>query len=349
MFELIDFLIVNPIINILFVIYNFIGDFGVAMILFTVLVKFLSWPLVKKQFLQAKLMRKIQPELTEIRKHCNGNKQLEAIQTMDLYKRYNIKPFTSIWTLLIQLPIFFAIFFAIRIMVTPTVTDNVSKRAYPVVSQMTRIDEIINLQKTYLENTSERTYDFKPQLFGKIDLSTRAGLTSISSIIILIFALASAYTQYLMTKMQMSKKGTKNTWKKMVADAKAGKDMDQADLNNMVSGQMSFMMPLMMLMVTINFPGALVMYYLLSNIVTIIQQQIVFNQADKQMDDNTDRAILRELKKKTSEIQEAEVIENKKTGTKITRISAKDVKNPSHKSTTKNKQQSSKNNQPDNG
>ena len=82
MFELIDFLIVNPIINILLVIYNFIGDFGVAMILFTVLVKFLSWPLVKKQFLQAKLMRKIQPELTEIRKHCNGNKQLEAIHLL---------------------------------------------------------------------------------------------------------------------------------------------------------------------------------------------------------------------------------------------------------------------------
>ena len=35
MFELIDFLIVNPIVNILFVIYNFIGDFGVAIILFT--------------------------------------------------------------------------------------------------------------------------------------------------------------------------------------------------------------------------------------------------------------------------------------------------------------------------
>ena len=78
MFELIDFLIVNPIINILFVIYNYIGDFGIATIVFTLLVKFLTWPLVKKQFLQARLMRKIQPELTEIRKRCNGNKQLET-------------------------------------------------------------------------------------------------------------------------------------------------------------------------------------------------------------------------------------------------------------------------------
>ena len=295
-----------------------------------------------------KLMRKIQPELTEIRKRCNGNKQLESLQMMDLYKRNNVKPFTSIWTLLIQLPIFFAIFFAIRIMVTPTVKDSVEKRAYPVVAKMTRIDEIIKLQKSYLENTETNTYDFKPQLLGKLDLSTRAGVNSFSSIIILIFVLGSAYTQYLMSRMQMPKKGKKNTWKKMVEDAKAGKDMNQADLNSMVSGQMNFMMPVMMIMITINFPGALVMYYLLSNIIAITQQKIVFNQVDEQMDNNTDRAILRELKKKTSEIREAEVIENKKTGTKITRISAKDAKNSSREATFKNKN-SQNNNQPDNG
>lgn len=348
MFELIDFIIVNPIINILFVIYNYIGDFGVAMIIFTILVKLLTWPLIKKQFLQMKLMRKIQPELTEIRKRCNGNKQLESLQMMDLYKRNNVKPFTSIWTLLIQLPIFFAIFFAIRIMVTPTVKDNVEKRAYPVVAEMTRIDEIIKLQKSYLENTEKNTYDFKPQLLGQLDLSTRAGVQSFSSVIVLLFVIGSAYTQYLMSKMQMPKKSQKNTWKKMVEDAKAGKDMIQADMNNMVSSQMNFMMPLMMVMITVNFPGALVMYYLLSNIISIIQQKIVFNQADDQMDDNTDRAILRELKKKTSEIKEAEVIENKKTGTKITRISAKDAKNSSREFSQKNKHEKS-DNQPDNG
>ena len=59
MFELIDFLIVNPIINILFVVYNYIGDFGLAVIIFTVVIKFATWPLVKKQYHQTKLMKKI--------------------------------------------------------------------------------------------------------------------------------------------------------------------------------------------------------------------------------------------------------------------------------------------------
>ena len=108
------------------------------------------------------------------------------------------------------------------------------------------------------------------------------------------------------------------------------------------------MMPVMMLMITINLPGALVMYYLLSNLVTILQQKIVFNQVDEKLDDNTDRAILRELKKKTSDIKEAEVIENKKTGTRITRISAKDAKRSSNDSSSKQKS-SSNSIQPDNG
>jgi hypothetical protein len=50
------------------------------------------------------------------------------------------------------------------------------------------------------------------------------------------------------------------------------------------------------------------------------------NKVDDEMDDNTDKAILKELKQKTKQIKEAEVIENKKTGTRITRITAKDAK-----------------------
>ncbi len=342
MFELIDFLIVNPIVNILFVIYNFIGDFGVAVILFTVIVKFITWPIMKKQLHQTKIMRKLQPELTEIRKRCNGNKQLESLQMMDLYKRNNYKPMASIWMLFIQIPIFIALFTAIRVMVTPTTSDYLEKRAYAPIASLERIDEVIELQKTYLENSKENTYDFKPMLFGQVDLSVKPGFSSMSQIIILIFALTSAVVQYFTSKLQTAstkKKGaTKSAWKQMVADAKSGKDPNQEDLNAMVSGQMTIMMPLMMLMITINFQGALILYYMLSNIISNFQYRIILNRVDDEMDDNTDRAILKELKQKTKQIKEAEVIENAKTGTRITRITAKDVKNKNSK--TKKKSQS---------
>ncbi|MBQ6486409.1 YidC/Oxa1 family membrane protein insertase [Candidatus Saccharibacteria bacterium] len=355
MFELIDFLIVNPIVNILFVVYNFIGDFGVAIIIFTILVKFLTWPLMKRQLHQTKLMKKIQPELTEIRKRCNGNKQMESIEMMNLYKKNNIKPMASFWTILIQLPIFIGMFTAIRVMALPTTNDYLEKRAYAPIASLDRIHEVAEKQKTYFEKkeaydkaeTHEEgeeapAYDFKPMLFNSVDLSVKPGTASASQLIVLAFAVGAAIIQYFNSKQQLAKnkkKGGKSTWKKMIADAKEGKDPDQNDLNEMVTGQMSFMMPLMMLMITINLPGALCFYYMLSNLISTIQQRHILNKVDDELDDNTDRAILKELKDKTKKIQEAEVIENKKTGTKITRIKAKDIKT---KNKTSKKSQSGK-------
>ena len=95
MFNLIDMLIVRPIVNILFVIYNLVGDFGLAIIIFTIVVKLCLWPLMKRQLHQTRIMRQIQPELAEIKKRCKGNRQLESLQMMDLYKKKNIKPFRT--------------------------------------------------------------------------------------------------------------------------------------------------------------------------------------------------------------------------------------------------------------
>ena len=325
LFALIDTIIVCPIANILFIIYDFIGDFGVAIIIFTILVKMCMWPLTKSQLHQTKLMKKIQPELVEIKKNCNGNRQLESLQTMDLYKRYNVKPFRSILTLFIQLPIFIALYTAIRVMVMPNQTDNLSHRAYSFVQfEGSRTKEVVRLQETYLSDVENNTYDFHPKLFGLVELDKKPGLTSPSSICILFFAVLAAFTQYLVTKQQQSsgKNKKKKKFRDLVKQAADGKEIDQAEMNEYTANQVSTMMPIMMFMIMVMLPGALVFYYLLSNAISAIQQKIVLKQAEKEMEISADKAVIKELKK----IQEAEVIENKKTGTKITRISAKDSK-----------------------
>ena len=338
-FNLIDFIVVRPIVNILFVIFNLVHDFGLAIIIFTILVKLLMLPLTKKQLIQTKLMRKIQPELTQIRKNCNGNKQLESLQTMDLYKRYNIKPFASIVTLMIQLPIFIAIFSAIRVVATPLPADNLMNRAYSIVAY--EGSEIANLeekQKVYLADlqnneipVEEKTeYDFHPQLFGVIDLTAKASDVinpakfSWSAVFMLACAIAAALAQYFATKQQMptDKSAKSKKFRDLIKEAKDGKEIEDSDISNLTTGQMSKMMPLMMFIIMINLHGALAFYYFLSNILTILQQKIIYARLRDDMDDATDKAMTRELNK----IQEAKVVENKKTGTKITRISAKDTK-----------------------
>ena len=338
-FNLIDIIIVRPIVNILFVIFNLVHDFGLAIIIFTILVKLAMLPLTKKQLIQTRLMRKIQPELTQIRKNCNGNKQLESLQTMDLYKRYNIRPFASIGTLLIQLPIFIAIFSAIRVIATPMPMDNLSNRAYDFIAyEGSEIRTLEDKQKVYLDdlvNTDipqeeKKSYDFHPQLFGVINMEAKASDVlspakfSWSAMFMLVISVFAALSQYFVTKQQMpsGKSEKKKKFRDLLRDAKAGKEVDDSDVSALTTGQMSKMMPLMMFMIMINLHGALAFYYFLSNMITILQQKLIFAKMRDDMDDATDKAMTRELKK----IQEAQVVENKKTGTKITRISAKDIK-----------------------
>ena len=337
-FNFIDFIIVRPIVNIQFMIFNLVHDFGIAIIIFAVLVKLCMWPLTKKQLNQTRLIRKIQPELTKIKKNCKGNKQMESLQTMDLYKRYNVKPFASIVTLLIQLPIFIAIFSAIRVIATPLPQDNLMNRAYDIVAyEGSEIKDLENKQAAYLadltnENIPEEEktpYDFHPMLFGTIRLDVKAsdvlmGNFSWSALFILACTILASVIQYWATKQQMpsGKSEKKKSFRDLIKDAKAGKDVDEADISSMTTGQMAYMMPLMMFFIMFNLNGALAFYYFLSNIFTVIQQRLILKKVDAEIDATTDKAILKELKN----IKEAEVVENKKTGTKITRISARDTK-----------------------
>lgn len=336
MFWLIDTVIIRPIMNILFLIYNFVGDFGLAIIIFTVLVKICMWPLVKRQLHQTKLMRKIQPELAEIKKRCKGNRQMESLQMMDLYKRNNVKPMSSVLTLFIQLPIFIALFSGIRAFSNPANPapngntcgyTSVSNCAYAPIKNLARIKEVIEVQDEYLAEigdsktaTPDASYDFHPKLFGVIELDASAaqltsGKITPSTIAIFFFAVAAALTQMLLSRQQLpSNKKKGRSFKEMIEQAKKGEDPDQADLNAMASRQMSYMMPIMMFLIMFGLPGALVFYYLLSNLITAIQQKIVLNRNEDEMEQKADKAVLKELR----DIQEAEVVKNKH----ITRISA---------------------------
>ncbi len=350
-FALLDIIVVQPIVNIQFMIFNLVHDFGLAIVILAILVKLFMWPLTKRQLVQTRLMQKIQPELVQIRKNCNGNKQLESLQTMDLYKRYNVKPFASILVLLIQLPIFIAVFSAIRVIATPLPADNLSNRAYSFVAyEGSEIAELKAKQTGYLEdlvNTEvpaeeKRKYDFDPKLFSTIDLTAKASDVispnkfSWSAVFMLVISIAAALAQYFVAKQTSSsgKSEKRKKFRDILQEAKDGKEVDDSDISGLATGQMSKMMPIMMFIIMFNLHGALAFYYFLSNVFTILQQKLVFNKVREEMDNNTDKAILKELKKsekgkniaKGAKIKEAEVVENKKTGTKITRISAKDNK-----------------------
>ena len=318
--NLFELFITQPILNLLLVIYNFIGDFGFTIIIFTLIVRFLMWPLTKSQLHQTKTMRNLQPELQKIRKNAKGNKQLETLQMMELYRKHNFKPFRSMLTLFIQLPILLTFFSVMRIVVNNP--GQISKWAYQPVAQMSRVSEVISHKK------------LDPKFLGVIDLTdTAVPLNDFSSGFMMIIALGLAFSQWYMVKQTQPKKG-KRTVREIFKDAADGKEPNQAELNAAVNSNMNLILPAIMFFVMISLYGALTFYYLISNIVQIIQQKYIFSIDSKEMEEIAAES----NKKKLRNAKEAVIVKNttvqvpkksskeKTGGTNIRRIKAKEGK-----------------------
>lgn len=103
-----------PIFNAFVALYNIIPDVGVVIIIITVLLKLLLYPLTKSSIAAQKSISEIQPKLEELKKLHKDNQQMLAQETMRLYKENKVNPLGSCLPILIQLPIFIAIYWVFR-------------------------------------------------------------------------------------------------------------------------------------------------------------------------------------------------------------------------------------------
>ena len=91
-------------------VYGFIPNYGIAIILLTLLTKILLWPLGNKSYKSMNEMRRMQPLMTEIReKHKNDKKKMNE-EMMNLYRVYKVNPLGGCLPMLVQLPVFFALY-----------------------------------------------------------------------------------------------------------------------------------------------------------------------------------------------------------------------------------------------
>lgn len=104
----------QPMLNFLVFIYIYTNNFGIAVILLTVLIKYLLNPLNKKALESQKAMAEIQPKIKEIQSRNKENPELQAKEMIALYKEKKFNPFSSIFLLLIQIPVIIALFCIFR-------------------------------------------------------------------------------------------------------------------------------------------------------------------------------------------------------------------------------------------
>jgi len=137
----------QPLFNLLVFFYNIIPDIGIAILLLTILVKAIIWPLSHKGLKSQKVLQDLQPKLESLKAKYKDNKEKLGQETMALYKREKINPMASCLPLLIQFPIIIAVFRVFRAIFVETVD-------FSLLYSFVKVPEIIN-----------------PMMLGFLDLS----------------------------------------------------------------------------------------------------------------------------------------------------------------------------------
>lgn len=305
-----ELIVSQPIFNLLIALYSIIpgGDFGVAIIIFTIFVRFALYPLTRSMLHQSRAMRKLQPELARIKKQAKGNRQLESMQMMELYKKHNVNPFRSIGILLIQLPIFIALYSVIQIFTSHR--DEIAKYTYDFLEGLAPIKQLI-----------AHPEQFNEKLFGIIDLTKPAFHQGGVEIFLVGLALVAAITQYIMSKQTMPQQTSKRRLRDIMAEAAEGKQADQSEMNAVVMGKMTKVLPIFMFFIMVSVPGALALYYSVSNIVAVMQQAYLLKQDEEELEEIAEEPPKQVGKKATAKARARQAKE-----AKVTKITAKDTK-----------------------
>lgn len=134
-----DALIINPFTNVLLLIYYLLGsNFAIAIIVFTILVRGITYPLTIQQQKSARAMQELQPKLQELQKKYAKDKEKLQQEQMQLYKEAGVNPLGGCLPLLLQFPVFIGLYQVITLVmaVNPLQMLNLSKHIYPWLPQL---------------------------------------------------------------------------------------------------------------------------------------------------------------------------------------------------------------------
>lgn len=282
-------LIVQPIFNLLVLIYALLPghNFGLAIIIFTIVVRLLMWPLVKRQLHNAKAMRALQPELKRIKQEAKGDRQRESVLVMELYKERGVSPFGSIGLLLVQLPILIGLYAGLQRIISDPY--NIVSFSYPFIQNLGNIKELAaDISK--LDMTLLGLIDLKRAAVGQAGVYWPA----------MALVLGSAVTQYYQSKQLMPNDKDARKLRHILRDAGKGNEADSAEVNAAVARSTRYFIPVLIFFFTINIASALALYWLVSGLVAMIQQARVLKQDEFEMETTLHKDDKKVVKKKVT-------------------------------------------------
>jgi len=237
-------LIVQPLLNILFVIDAALpgNDFGFAVIILTILIRFALYPLAKKQLHSQKALSALQPDVAKLREKYKKDPQKLQAATMELYKEKEVNPFGSCLPLIIQMPFLIGLFYVFLKFrdeaFLALTSDGILGQIYPFVQELGFVREYV--AKNEVISTS---------FLGVVDLAEP----------FLALAVLAGVLQFFQTKMLTPKK------------------RDKDDMAANLMSQMTYIFPVLTVFVAASLPAALPLYWSVATVFAIIQQYFVMH------------------------------------------------------------------------
>ncbi len=229
------------------------NNYGIAIILLTLIVMLLLFPLTLKQTRSMKAMQEIQPEIKKLQKEYKDNREEMNKQMMALYQERGVNPAAGCLPLIIQMPIWFALFQVLR--VGPSASD-------PTVLDPS---DIIPADSKLAEALLEGNSNFLGMdMLQSPSSAASAGLAAaVPEILLVLLVVATGF--YQSVQMTRRRKG------------------DTSQQENKQAQQMQTVakvMPLFLGFISWGFPTGLVLYFAVSNLFRIGQQAVIFRMDD---------------------------------------------------------------------
>lgn len=235
-------LILNPFVTIITLLYSLLANNAIlAIVVFTVLIRLLMYPLTAQQQRSSVAMQAIQPEMKKIQEKYKNDREKLAQEQMKLYKEYGVNPLGGCLPLLIQFPIWIGLYQAINhaLAATPLQLIDLSGRFL-----IPGLDHLVPLNNIFLG----------------IDLTQPPTINPTYAMALPVLVLV---TSWLQSKLMMP-----------ATPQNANKD-GKPDQAQAMTQSMTTVMPLMMGFFSLSFSVGLSIYFVVSNVITIVQYSMM--------------------------------------------------------------------------
>ena len=273
--------------------YSLVNNYGLAIILFTVIIKVLLLPLSIKQQKTMKKSSELQEKMKTIQFKYKNDPEKMNQEMMNLYKSENMSPFSGCLTAIIQMLLLLSIFYLVRSPITfmekvpqesiDTYVQQLKEEGKTVSNVYPEIDLIREANWLKEKNPEDLNVDkLKIQMnFLGLDLSKipQQNMTDYTVYIIPLLYILSSFISIKMTTSMQQKKNKEKAETKI--DGTTGKEIVLEEENNemdtvmQTNKMMSWMMPIMSISIAFVAPLGLALYWLMSNILMIVERLIL--------------------------------------------------------------------------